>query len=794
MRRKIPVVSRNFHGRCRQPVWVPRSRVTQARIKTGCAAVAKASNASGKIMSPVGSIMGTSYDLETMRYGWGRLINFFARFSSMKLEADEDFSIAQLRCPVRYSQGSPLPYGVSVDHSGVNFTLFSRHASRVWLLLFHSPDDLAPRHVIELDPLRHRTGDIWHIRVEDPDRQFAYAFQVDGPHEPEKGHRYNPRHSLIDPYATALHAAPEWSFENSCATDQPHPEQPATRVYPVKSLVTTNHYDWEGDRPLRHHWSDVVIYEAHVRGLTIHPSSRAESPGTFRGIVEMIPHFKELGVTAVELMPLQEFNPHESIRHNPVTGERLQNYWGYNTIAFFAPHQGYSSRRFPGCQVNEFKDMVKALHRAEIEVLLDVVFNHTAEGNESGPTLNFRGLDNSIYYLLEDDRRHYKNYSGCGNTMNCNHPVVRNYILDCLRYWVVEMHVDGFRFDLASILGRDRAGHLTPNPPLLEKIAEDPILREVKLIAEAWDAGGAYLVGRFPGERWSEWNGQYRDDVRRYWRGDHGLAGPFANRLCGSADLYEHSGKAPVNSINFVTCHDGFTLNDLVSYAHKDNWANGEENRDGANDNYSANFGHDGPTGDPEISRLRRQQMKNFFATLLLSRGVPMLLAGDEFGRTQRGNNNAYCQDNEISWVDWRLLEQNRELFEFVRGMIAFRRQHSVLSSERFYRPEDLSWFSPFGCLPDWESDSVLGCRVHDSVGSDRELCMLFNPTPCPVSFVLPHPPCNQIWHKAIDTAAPSPHDVCGVGQELPLFEQTTLLLPAHSLTVLVANIDPRLL
>jgi glycogen operon protein len=712
----------------------------------------------------------------------------------MKLELNEDYSAVRLMRPVRYSQGSPLPYGVSTDHTGVNFTLFSRHATRVWLLLFRSPDDASPSQLIELDPLRHRTGDIWHIRIEEPDPQLAYAFRVDGPHEPEKGHRYNPGCALVDPYATALHADSEWSFEAYCSGADPIGADFDARPHPLKNLVTTNHFDWEGDRPLRHHWSDVVIYETHVRGLTIHPSSLAEFPGTFRGVAEMIPHFKSLGITAVELMPLQEFNPSESIRHNPFTGERLRNFWGYNTIAFFAPHQGYSTRRFPGCQVEEFKEMVKALHRADIEVFLDVVFNHTAEGNELGPTLNFRGLDNSVYYLLEDDKRCYKNYSGCGNTLNCNHPVVRHFILDCLRYWVVEMHVDGFRFDLASILGRDRSGSLTANPPLLEKIAEDPILRGVKLIAEAWDAGGAYLVGRFPGERWSEWNGQYRDDVRRFWRGDPGMAGAFAQRLCGSADLYEHSGKAPVNSINFVTCHDGFTLNDLVSYGQKNNWANGEDNRDGADDNHSANFGAEGPTDDWLINRLRKRQMKNFIATLLLSRGVPMLLGGDEFGRTQRGNNNAYCQDNEISWVDWRLLQQNRDFFDFVQGMIAFRRRLPVLSREQFYRPEDLSWFNASGFLPDWTADSVIGCRLHDEAGRDRELCMLFNPTPNPVSFVLPPPPADQVWSKAVDTAETAPFDVCQAGQEIPLFEQLSLLVSEHTLVVLIADMDSRLL
>ena len=686
-----------------------------------------------------------------------------------------------------------MPHGVSLHSAGVNFTLFSRHATRVWLLLFRTADDLEPCHAIELDPRLHRTGDIWHICVAGLGRGLAYAFRVDGPHEPEKGHRYDPGRILIDPYATALHAPIEWSFGGYCgAAAATSGDSRTLSEALVKSLVMTNHFNWEGDRPLRHHWSELVIYETHIRGLTVHPSSRVRAPGTFRGFIEKIPYLTELGVTAVELMPLQEFNPSELTRHNPQTGERLSNYWGYNTTAFFAPHENYGTRLYPGCQVDEFKEMVKALHKVGIEVLLDVVFNHTAEGDESGPTFAFRGLDNSIFYLLEDDKRRYKNYSGCGNTLNCNHPVVRNYILDCLRYWVVEMHVDGFRFDLASILGRDRGGHLTPNPPLLESIAEDPILREVKLIAEAWDAGGAYLVGRFPGERWSEWNGMFRDDVRLYWRGDYGMAGAFASRLCGSADIYDHSGKAPVNSINFVTCHDGFTLHDLVTYERKDNWANGEGNRDGAEEDFSANYGVEGPTEDPAISRIRLRQIKNFVATLLLSRGVPMLLGGDEFGRTQRGNNNAYCQDNDISWYDWRLLDRNRALFDFVRGMIAFRARHPVLSREQFYRPQDLSWFNPSGWMPEWSVDAAVGCHVHYEAGGDRELCMLFNPTHHAVNFVLPRPPEACVWVKAIDTAATPPFDVCPPGEEIPLFEQDTLLIGERTLTVLVGESDPR--
>lgn len=686
-----------------------------------------------------------------------------------------------------YSAGSPLPQGVNLQKGGVNFALFSRNAVRVWLLLFEDIHSAEPFQAIELDPAHHKTGDIWHICVHGAGRGLAYAYRVDGPAAPERGHRFDVRRVLIDPYATALASPLHWDFRGFVSQAGQGNETGSSAVT-VKSLVTENGFDWEGDRPLYHPWSNLVIYETHVRGLTRHPSSGTRMPGSYLAVIDKIPYFKELGITAVEFMPLQEFNPNELIAVNPETGERLHNYWGYNTIAFFAPYEGYGTRLYPGCQVDEFKTMVKALHKAGIEVLLDVVFNHTAEGDETGPTLNFRGLDNSIYYLLEEDKRCYKNYSGCGNTINCNHPVVRNYILDCLRYWVVEMHVDGFRFDLASILGRDREGNLAPNPPLLEKIAEDPILRDVKLIAEAWDAGGAYLVGRFPGERWSEWNGLYRDDVRRYWRGDAGMAGAFASRLCGSADIYEHSGKAPVNSINFVTCHDGFTLNDLVSYQHKHNLANGENNRDGCNCDFSANYGVEGPTDDPAINRLRLRQMKNFMATLLVSRGVPMILGGDEFGRTQRGNNNAYCQDNEISWYDWTLTEKNQEFLDFVRGMIAFRRRHPVLSREQFYRPEDVSWFNSSGWMPDWQSDSAIGCHIHPVTNGGPQLCVLNNPHTHAVSFLLPHPPEGLVWVKMIDTSATPPFDICLPDHGIPVSPETSFLARDRSMVVLVAE------
>jgi glycogen operon protein len=694
------------------------------------------------------------------------------------------------KTPFSYSVGAPIPHGAHVHKGGVNFTLFSRHATRVSLLLFASPDEHRPCQVIDLEPNLHRTGDIWHVCVHEAGEGLIYAFQVDGPHAPARGHRFNPNAILLDPYAIAMASPQNWDFSANCPTDADI-DQPPPAV--AKCLTLGNGFDWEGDRPLKRHWSELTIYEVHVRGMTLHPSSGVSSPGTFQGLTEKIPYLNELGVNAIELMPLQEFNPHELTARNPYTGERLVNYWGYNTVGFFAPAENYGSRAYPGCQVNEFKTMVKAMHRAGIEVLLDVVFNHTAEGNETGPTLNFRGLDNSIYYLLEEDKKHYKNYSGCGNTLNCNHPVVRNFILDCLRYWVVEMHVDGFRFDLASILGRDRGGHLTPNPPLLEQIAEDPILREVKLIAEAWDAGGAYLVGRFPGERWSEWNGQFRDDARRYWRGDHGMAGALASRLCGSSDLYDHSGKAPVNSINFVTCHDGFTLCDLVSYQHKHNLANGEENRDGCNDNFSANHGVEGPTEDRGINRLRMKQKKNMLATLFLSRGVPMLLGGDEFGRTQFGNNNAYCQDNEISWFDWSLLDKNREIFDFVRRLIAFRKAHRALSLEQFYRPDEIAWFNPQGQPPQWSDDSVLGCHIHAGLDGGLGLCLLFNPSPRPVEFMLPGLPRDKVWRKLIDTDAPWGEDVCGDGPGAPLYGHYSLQVRERSLIALgMGEVEPR--
>jgi isoamylase len=697
--------------------------------------------------------------------------------------------------------GRPLPLGASERDGGINFSVFSRHAHRVWLELFDHPHDEHPRASIELHSRTHRTGDIWHVWVGGVSRGQIYAFRMAGPYLPQQGHRFNRHKLLLDPYATALVGTDRWDFapargfdSNSPLKDLSYSTEDNAR-FMAKCLVSNDEFQWEGDRPLVHDWSQVIIYETHVRGLTIHPSSKVKNPGTFLGVIEKIPYFKELGITAVELMPVHEFNENEMDRLNPLTGEPLRNYWGYSTVSFFAPKEGYSTGSTPGCQVTEFKTMVKELHRAGIEVMLDIVFNHTAEGNETGPTLNFRGMDNSIYYILNEDKRYYKNYSGCGNTLKCNHPVVHGYILDCLRYWVTEMHVDGFRFDLASVLGRDQEGNLLPNPPILESIAEDPILRDVKLVAEAWDAAGAYQVGVFPGLRWSEWNGRFRDDVRCFWRGDPGMVGVLASSLCGSADLYQRSGKEPLNSINFITCHDGFTLHDLVTYASKHNEANGEDNRDGADDNYSHNYGVEGETHDPAIEAIRLRQIKNMLATLFVSRGVPMLLGGDEFRRTQRGNNNAYCQDNEISWYDWNLLEKNREVFRFTREMIAFRRRHKVLSVGKFYSQEEILWFDADGATPDWDgSRSTLGCVIfpdkEQKHGSTSALCLLFNAEKREIEFMLPPAPGGRLWRIAVDTFMPSPYDIREPGNETLPQSQDKYLLESRSMVILLAGED----
>lgn len=691
-------------------------------------------------------------------------------------------------------RGVPLPLGTHESTGGVNFALFSRHATRVRLDLFDQPADATPAKVIDFDPAHNRTGDVWHVWVEGIRPGQLYAYRVDGPYQPGEGHRFNFNKLLLDPFATAISPLPDWDFGPARGYDLSAPEQDlvCSKVDNAgampKCVVTHEHFHWHDDQPLRHPWSKTVIYETHVRGFTIHPSSGVEHPGTYRGLMEKIPYLKELGVTAVELMPVHEFNGHQVPGINPQTGKPLRNYWGYDPVAFFAPKASYSSAGGLGQQKLEFKEMVRALHHAGIEVILDVVFNHTAEGNELGPTLCFRGIDNAIFYMLAPDKRYYKNYAGTGNTINANHPVVRDHILSALRYWVVEMHVDGFRFDLASILGRDSAGNLLSNPPLIERIAEDAILSGTKLIAEAWDAAGAYQVGSFFQRGWAEWNGRYRDDVRRFWRGDDGMLGSFASRICGSADIYAKAGKCHECNINFVTCHDGFTLNDLVSYCGKHNEANGESNRDGINENLSENYGVEGETENAQVESIRKRQIKNFLLTQLISRGVPMLLGGDEFRRTQGGNNNAYCQDNETSWIDWSCLEQHREIFRFTRGMITFRRAHPILSKEQFYTDAEISWFNPQQGLPGWADpkEKQFACLIRE--GGHNALYLMFNASTGAVEFSVPPAPNGAHWCLAVDTCREAPQDLFAAGEE-PLLEHSQAYhTGSHSSVILIAQ------
>ncbi|HEY1190488.1 MAG TPA: glycogen debranching protein GlgX [Gemmata sp.] len=576
--------------------------------------------------------------------------------------------------PFRTSRGRPLPLGPTLTPDGANFALLCRHGQRVTLVILPAEGGNAPLAEFPLEARQNRTGDHWHIRVHDLPEAFCYGWKVDGPRGPRT--RFDPSRLLLDPACAMLSEGAVWA--GTCETD---PQRTSRR----SMFRRGTRYNWEEDAPPLTEYEDSIIYEVHVRGFTCDPSSGVAHPGTFQGLVEKIPYLKWLGVTAVELMPVFEWDECDCPFFNPETGEKMTNFWGYNPVAFAAPKAAFAATAKRFGQTHEFRDMVKAMHAAGIEVILDVVFNHTGEGNDEGRTFSFRGLDNELYYLLDADGK-YLNYSGCGNTVNCNHPVVRDLIMTCLRYWAADMHVDGFRFDLASILGRDRNGNVMVEPPVIESITEDGVLADTKLIAEPWDAGGLYQVGRFPfGRRWSEWNGKYRDDVRRFWKGDHGVAPAMADRICGSADLYQWSGRLPRHSVNFVTAHDGFTLNDLVSYNEKHNEANGEGNRDGENHNNSWNCGAEGPTTDPAIRALRLRQAKNLMTTLMLSQGVPMLLAGDEFLRTQRGNNNAWCQDNEISWVDWTLADENKGFLRFVRELIQLRKRHPVLRRRRFF-------------------------------------------------------------------------------------------------------------
>ena len=600
--------------------------------------------------------------------------------------------------------GRSFPLGATVLGDGVNFSVFSRQASRVDLLLFDDAAASAPgardraRCRARIAPTITGTSFVPGIR---PGQ--IYAYRADGPFDPERGLRFDPAKALLDPYGRAVVVPDGYSRHTASRYGQ-------NNAIAMKSVVVDpDVYDWEGDAPLRRPFATTVIYEMHVAGFTRHPSSGVapERRGTYAGMIEKIPYLQDLGITAVELLPVFQFD-----RQDCPPG--LVNYWGYSPVSFFAPHAGYSSRKDPLGPVDEFRDLVKALHRAGIEVILDVVYNHTAEGNAEGPTLCFRGLANEVYYILDSDRAQYANYSGTGNTLNANQSIVRRMILDSLRYWVEHMHVDGFRFDLASILSRDETGRPLENPPVLWDIESDPVLAGTKLIAEAWDAAGLYQVGSFIGDSWKEWNGRFRDDVRGFVKSDSGTVRLLAQRALGSPDIFGHQEREPEQSINFVTCHDGFTLNDLVSYNDKHNEANGEGNRDGATTNLSWNCGVEGPTEDPAVEQLRRRQIKNFIVILLTSIGTPMLQMGDEMRRTQRGNNNAYCQDNEVSWLDWSLLDRHRDLHQFVRKLITQRlrllsagdEESFGLSLNELLRRAEIDWHGVRLGRPDWSDSS----------------------------------------------------------------------------------------
>jgi isoamylase len=685
----------------------------------------------------------------------------------------------------RVSRGRPLPLGTTQFGEGVNFALLTRHGAHVWLVL--SPEDEnTPFAEFELDPDSNRTGNNWHVFVHDLPAKFRYGWRVDGPVSPYT--RYDPSIVLLDPAATLIAGGGAWGSQCEVST-----KQSVRRGLYVRGP----RYEWADDRPPRIPLEDSIIYELHVRGFTCHPSSGVKHPGTYAGLAEKIPYLKSLGVTAVELLPIHEFDECDCPFTNPFTGERLKNYWGYNSIAFAAAKAGFAESVAEHGQVREFRDMVKSFHAAGIEVILDVVFNHTGEGDDRGRTYSFRGFDNELYYLLGPDGS-YLNYTGCGNTLNCNHPVVRDLLLTCLRYWVGHMHVDGFRFDLASVFGRDRFGNVMVDPPVVEMITEDGVLADSKLIAEPWDAAGLYQVGKFPfGRRWSEWNGKYRDDVRRFWRGDAGTVGDLATRISGSSDLYEPTGRKPIHSINFVTCHDGFTLNDLVSFEQKHNAANGEESRDGSDANWTWNCGVEGPTTDPKVRRIRQRQARNVMATLLLSQGVPMLLAGDEFLRTQRGNNNAWCQDNEISWVDWTLAEENKHFLRFTREIIGLRKRHVALRRRSFLfgaaggiRP-DIAWHGLEPNDPDFSPASRLLAYTLDGSqtgrGPDQDIYVAINgDRDQTLPLKVPKSPSGRPWRRVVDTSLLPPLDIVAEGTGPVVPAGATYRLPPLSLAVLI--------
>jgi glycogen operon protein len=662
--------------------------------------------------------------------------------------------------------GSPHPLGATIQQDGVNFSLFSGNATGVELLLFDKHDSLQPRQIIPLVASKNKTFHFWHVFVKNLKAGAHYAFRVTGPSAPETGLRYNRDKVLIDPYARG-NTDTLWKRGDACNDS----DNVATSLRSV--VIDPEDYDWEGDKPLNRPIEDTIVYEMHVRGFTKSPTSKVEHPGTFLGLIEKIPHLKELGVTAVELLPIFDFDETAPLRI--VDGRPLWNFWGYSTMSYFAPQSAYCVRSEEGMHLKEFRDAVKAFHKAGIEVILDVVFNHTDEGNHQGPTFGFRGIDNRTYYfLVPSARQYYMDYSGCGNTFNCNHPIVQKLIVECLRYWVKEAHVDGFRFDEGSILSRGEDGAPLEHPPLVWQVELDEDLMDTKLIAEAWDAAGLYQIGHFPGDRWGEWNGRFRDTMRRFVKGDSGIIGQVADAIGGSASLYEARGGKPTNSINFINCHDGFTLNDLVSYDSKHNEANGEGNNDGINENLSWNCGVEGDTSDSEINRLRERQIRNFATLLMLSRGVPMFVAGDESRNTQYGNNNAYCQDNEVGWFDWSKPEKHRDLHRFWKQIIAFRKRHPALRKNSFFTGEvnqrglnDVTWHGTMLNCPGWYDSQARALGFTLAGFEDHpDIHVMMNMYWEPLDMAVPMIPDRQ-WTRAVDTSLPSPSDIADPGTEM---------------------------
>ena len=671
--------------------------------------------------------------------------------------------------------GKSHPLGPTVYDEGVNFSLFSKHGTEVSLVLFDSTEDTLPRQIIPLDPILNKTYHYWHVFINGLTQGQLYAFQVNGPDEPSLGHRFNARNILLDPYSKSVFVPV--SYVRS--VDSP----------PMKSVVVdTGDYDWEDDQPLYRPFFQTVIYEMHVAGFTRHPNSGLSDQlrGTYKGVIEKIPYLQELGITAVELLPVYQFD----IQDCP---PGKVNYWGYSPVSFFAPHHGYGTSNDPLKTLDEFRDMVKALHKAGIEVILDVVYNHTAEGNENGPSYCFRGIDNSIYYMLEENKAYYSNYSGTGNTLNANQPIVRRMILDSLHFWVTEMHIDGFRFDLASILSRDEDGRSLQNPPVLLDIETDPVFAGVKLIAEAWDAAGLYQVGSFVGDNWKEWNGRFRDDLRSFIKGDPGKLSNLVTRLVGSPDIYSGKEREAEQSINFVTCHDGFTLNDLVSYNGKHNEANGEDNRDGTNDNISWNCGIEGPSDDIQIESLRNRQVKNFICLTLLSLGAPMILMGDEVRRSQGGNNNAYCQDNELSWFDWALLQKHADIFRFTKELIKIRLQRDTalpgyqMSLHQILSKELINWHGINLHQPDWSDHSRSIAFKVSSISGKMQMFILLNAFHENLEFTLPPPSPFNAWRILMDTSVPFPGDIMA-WNSAQVFQENSYLANAHSIVIFIAD------